>query len=173
VVAIKNGDEILYASLYWRAHYAVNFLARVHFTTPDMDRVAVVHDDAEFTPSGNVYTRPDWINFDFATGGPRYPVEIHSASTGEKLPIARIPADVKFKPGDDSIYAGKADFYTLRYGNYLIAMNLSPEKTFALKPPEGATEARELVSKKTIKLDQPLSIPPRSTVVLWFGKARP
>src|SRR5438067_845952 len=28
VVAIKNGREILYASLYWRAGYAINYLAR-------------------------------------------------------------------------------------------------------------------------------------------------
>ena len=40
VVALKNGDEILYTSLYWRANFAVNFLARVHYITPECDRVA-------------------------------------------------------------------------------------------------------------------------------------
>ena len=40
--------------------------------------------------------------------GPRYPVAMHSAHAGEKLPIAKIPAGVKFKSGDESVYAGKA-----------------------------------------------------------------
>lgn len=170
VVAIKNGDEILYASLYWRARNAVNFLARVHYTTPTIDRIAVVHDDAEFEPSGQFYPRPDWVNFGFGNGGPRYPVEMHSAEAGEKLPIVKIPAGVRFRPGDESIYAGKAQFYTLRYGDYLIGMNLTADKTFELKTPTGLSEAKELVSGKRLKLAAPLKVAPRSTVVLWFGK---
>jgi hypothetical protein len=170
VVAIKNGDEIFYASLYWRARNAVNFLARVHFTTPAVDRIAVVHEDALFTPGGQFYTRPDYINFGFANGGPKYPVEIHSAHAGEKLPIVKIPDGVKFKPGDESIYAGKGDFYTLRYGNYLVAMNLTTDKTFELQPPAGVSEAKELVSGRTVKLAAPIQVTPRSTVVLYFGK---
>ena len=170
VVAVKNGNETFYASLYWRARNAVNFLARVHFTTPTVDRIAVVREDAEFEPSGQFYTRPDWVNFGFGNGGPRYPVAMHSAHAGEKLPIAKIPAGVKFKSGDESVYAGKADFYTLHYGSYLIGMNMTMDKTFELKPPAGSVEAKELVSGKMMKLDAPLKVAPRSTVVLYFGK---
>ena len=169
VVAVKNGGEILYASLYWRARNAVNFLARVHFSTPTVDRIAIVREEAEFEPSGQFYTRPDWVNFGFGNGGPKYPVVMHSAHAGEKLPIAKIPAAVKFKPGDESVYAGKAEFYTLRYGNYLIGMNTSTDKTFELKSPADATEAKELVSGKTVKLAAPLKVAPRSTIVLWLG----
>lgn len=170
VVGIKNGDEIFYASLYWRARNAVNFLARVHFITPQMDRLAVVHEETEFEPSGLTYTRPDWINFGFGNGGPRYPVEMHSAEAGEKLPIAKIPDGVKFEPGDECVYAGKGEFYTLRYGDYLIGMNLTADKTFELKTPPDISEAKELISGKLVKLDAPLKVPPRSTLVLWFGK---
>jgi hypothetical protein len=170
VVAIKHGDEILYASLYWRARHAVNSLARVHFTTPTVDRIAVVHEDAEFTPGGMFYQRPDWVNFGFGNGGPRYPAALHSALAGEKLPIARIPEGIKFKAGDENVYAGKADFYTLRYGDYLIGMNLTADKTFELKPPAGESEARELVSGRTVRLSGPLKVKPLTTVVLWFGK---
>jgi hypothetical protein len=172
VVAIKNGDEILYASLYWRARNAVNFLARVHFTTPTVDRISVVQEAVEFTPSGIFYARPDHINFGFANGGPRFPVEMHSAHAGEKLPIAKIPDGVRFHPGDESVYAGKGDFYTLRYGDYLIGMNMTTDKTFELKPPEGVSEARELVSGKVMKTIASLSVAPRSTVVLWSGTHR-
>jgi hypothetical protein len=172
VIAIKNGDEILYASLYWRARYAVNFLARVHFTTPTVDRISVVQEAVEFTPSGIFYTLPDHINFGFANGGPGFPVEMHSAHAGEELPIAKIPDGVRFHPGDESVYAGKGDFYTLRYGDYLIGMNMTTDKTFELKPPVGVSEARELVSGKVMRTMTPLSIAPRSTVVLWSGTHR-
>ena len=77
---------------------------------------------------------------------------------------------MKFKPGDENVYAGKANFYTLRYGNYLIGMNLTTDKTLELKTPIGVSEAKELVSGKIVKLDAPLKIAPRSTVVLYFGK---
>jgi len=170
VVAVKNGSDIFYASLYWRARNAVNFLARVHYITPHFDRIAVVHEDIEFETGGMTYTRPDWVNFAFANGGPHFPVEMHSAEAGEKLPIAKIPGDVKFHPGDESVYAGKGEFYTLRYGDYLIGMNMTADKTFELKTPEGITGAQDLVSHKKINLKTPLKIEPRSTVVLFFGK---
>jgi hypothetical protein len=166
VVAVKNGDEVLYASLYWRARNAVNFLARVHFTTPTIDRIAVVSENAEFEARGEFYTRPDWVNFGFANGGPKYPVEMHSALAGEKLPIAKIPAGIQFRPGDENVFAGRADFYTLRYGNYLIGMNTRTDKTFELRPPAGIAEARDLASGKTVQLAQPIKVSPRSTVIL-------
>ena len=168
VVAIKNGDEILYASLYWRARNAVNFLARIHYTTSRLDRIAVVREEVEFEPSGMTYTRPDWINFGFGNGGPHYPQDLHSASAGEKLPIAKIPDGVPFRPGSESVYAGKGEFYALRYGDYLIGMNVTTDKTFELKPPEGVGAAQELVSGKTLNLTAPLKVGPRSTAVLWL-----
>jgi hypothetical protein len=170
VVAIKNGDEILYASLYWRARYAVNFLARVHFTSPTADRVAVVKEDVEFEPSGSFYRRPDWTTFGFGNGGPRYPQELHSAEAGGKLPIARVPAGVKFKPGDENVYAGKGEFYSLCYGDYLVGMNLTTDKTFDLSPPPDVKQARELVSRNSLTLSAPVKVGPRSTVVLWLKK---
>ena len=170
VVAVKNGDEIFYASLYWRARNAVNSLARIHFTTPRTDQIAVVREEVQFEPDGRFYTRPDHINFGFGNGGPKFPGNLHSAHAGEKLPIAKIPDGVMFKPGDENVYAGKGDFYTLRYGNYLIGMNLTTDKTFELKVPADATEARELISGQIVKLAAPVKVAPRSTVVLFFGK---
>ncbi|MEY4917777.1 MAG: hypothetical protein RL616_1690, partial [Verrucomicrobiota bacterium] len=170
VVAIKNGDEILYASLYWRARHGVNSLGRVHFTTPTIDRIAVVREDVQFTPSGMNYARADWPNFANGNGGPKFPGELHSVLAGEKLPIAKMPDGISFKPGDESVYAGRGDFFTLRYGHYLIGLNMSADKTFELKTPAGISGAKELISKKTLKLDAPLKVAPRSTVVLFFGK---
>ena len=47
--------------------------------------------------------------------------------------------------------------------------NITTDKTFELKTPAGVAEAKELVSGKTLKLDAPLKVTPRSTIVLWLG----
>jgi hypothetical protein len=174
VVAAKHGREILVASVYWRARNGINSLARLHFMTPTFDRLAVVREDEEFVPSGQTYTYPDWINMGFGNGGIRYPDEMHQAMAGEAIPIARIPDNVAFKPGNESPYAGRADFYLCRYGDYVIEMNSNKDKPQALKVPAGvvAPMAEDLVSGQDVKLADTTQIPPRSTVILWLGAAR-
>lgn len=164
VVAIKNGEEILYASLYWRARNAINFLARIHNITPNFERIAIVRQETLFEPYGEFYSRPDWIDFGFAKGGHKYPGKLHSAHTGEKLPIAKIPDGVKFEPGDESFYAGKGDFYICRYGRYLIAMNTTKNKTFEAEAP---AKSRDLVTGKTFESDQKVKVGPRTTAVFF------
>ncbi len=168
----KDDGEILYVSLYWRARHGINNLARVHHITPHFDRVAVVREETQFEPSGMEYKRPDWVNFGFANGGLRYPGDLHSAFAGEKLPIAKIPAGLAFKPGQESIHAGKASFYQLRYGPYLIGMNTTKDKTFALKTPVSPAPVPELIAQKKVALTGELSVAPRTTVVLWLGGAK-
>jgi hypothetical protein len=100
VVAIKHGSQVLYASLYWRAHFAINFLARVHYSTPTIDRIAVVREGAKFEPSGYTYKRNDDVNTPFAPWLPNYPSDIHSALAGQEQPIPKFPAGVPFHPGE-------------------------------------------------------------------------
>ena len=169
VVALKNGTDILYASLYWRANHAVNFLGRVHYITPYMDRVAVVREETKFVRSGLTWTRPDDIQILGAPWIPRYPVNTGSAEAGEELPVARIPAGISFHQGQESIYAGKGDFYTLRYGSYLIGMNLTKNQDFDLDVPTELHSAKELVSGKTLSLSGSVKVGPKSTVVLCTG----
>ncbi|MEO5712368.1 MAG: hypothetical protein ABIT37_02685 [Luteolibacter sp.] len=167
VVAIKNGREILYASLYWRARNAVNFLGRIHYITPVYDRIATVKEEIEYTPSGMEYVRPDWTNFGFGNGGPRYPASFISAHAGGKLPIARIPAGIDFKPGQENLFAGRGDFYQLRYGPYLIAMNMSADKTFELKAPDSAGKLTNLVTRKPVEPGSVAKVARRTTVVIF------
>jgi hypothetical protein len=117
------------------------------------------------------YTRPNWTTFGFGNGGIKYPGDPQSAHAGEKLPIAKIPEGIKFKPGDESIYAGKGEFYRLRYGPYLIGMNMTRDKTFELKVSEGMKPVKELVSKRAgIAAGSTEKVGPRSTVVLYLGE---
>lgn len=169
VLAVKHGEVILYVSLYWRARYAINHLARVHLVSPRLSRLAVVQQETEFEPSGLTYTRPDWTNFGFGAWGPRYPGEFHSAHAGETLPIAGVPEGVAYKPGDENLYAGRGRFYRLRYGPYLIGMNLTTDQTYELPVPKEAKRALRLPDRRPATPGQPLAVRPRSTVVLLIG----
>ncbi len=166
VVAVKNGGEILYASLYWRARNAVNNLSKVHYITPRMERVANVYIQTKFEESGMYYTRPDWVNMGFAPWGEWYE-GLHSAHAGEVLPIARIPDGVKYNPGEENSYAGKADYYELHYGDYVIAMNGSADKTFELAVPK-AKRVLDLTDDKKEVTQARLEVAPRTTVVLYM-----
>jgi hypothetical protein len=92
VLALKNGADILYVSLYWRARYAINNLARGHHITPRFDRLAVVRQETVFEHSGLTFTTPNRTNLAFADWGPKYPGPWQSAHAGEELPIAKVPA---------------------------------------------------------------------------------
>lgn len=171
VVALKHGDEVLYVSLYWRARHAVNFLASVHHIAPAFERQAIVRQEVRFTPLRETYRRPGTVVFGFGNGGShlKYPAGSlpPSAHAGEELPIATPPPGATFKPGSESVYAGKGDFYLLRYGDYLIAMNCSAQKSAAFAIPAEFVGAAEL----TRPAGRPVpagerQVPPRSTVIL-------
>jgi hypothetical protein len=165
VIAVKNGDEILYASLYWRARNSVNKLAKVHYITPSMDRIANIYISSEFDDSGMRYTRPNWVNLAFNGSREFYP-GIVSAHAGEQEPISRIPEGVSFKPGDESVFAGKANYYVMEYGPYWVAMNSTKDRTFELEIPAAFSKAVNLVDRK-VPGSRSLKLLPGTTVVLY------
>ncbi|MEY4488168.1 MAG: hypothetical protein RIQ79_676 [Verrucomicrobiota bacterium] len=175
VVALKHGDEILYVSLYWRARNAVNFLAAVHFITPQVEHQAIVREEVRFAASGMTFTRPQAVVFGFANGGAhlKYPSGSLplSAHAGEELPIAKVPAAIAFRPGQESVYAGKGDFYLLRYGTYLIAMNLSADRAMTFDVPVDFSGASDLAASAAPPATAgPSSVAPRSTVILRMSR---
>lgn len=142
-VAIKHGEEILYASLYWRARFGVNQLARVHHLTSTMERDATVRQETVFRDSGMRYVRDDRVVEAQTERHEKNLPDVQLAEAGEELPIAMLPEGVKgFKPGKENVYAGKGDFYTLRYGPYLIAMNCTADQRFTLPLPRGESFVR-------------------------------
>ncbi len=165
VIALKNGEEILYVSLYWRARNALNNLAKVHFITPKIDRIANIYIESEFEDSGMIYERPNWVNLGFADWREFYPEDIKSAHTGEKLPIAKIPDGLPFEPGDENVYAGKANFYKMEYGNYLVLMNTTEDKDFEVQIPEKYSKGSNLITGRKVD-DIKVILKPRKTVVI-------
>jgi hypothetical protein len=173
VVAFKHGNEILYASLYWRARFGINNLARVHYITPRFDRIAVVSESTIFQSSGKEFTWPNWTNYGFGNGGFKYPVDLESAYTGQKVPIAKFPDGLSPIPGHESPYNGRGDFYTLRYGRFVIGLNMTHDKTFELKIPDNAKSAAELGShSKDLVAGATMKVRPLSTVILEINSVQ-
>lgn len=171
VIALKHGEDILYASLYWRANYGISGKARVHYITPVSDRVATVQlDRQEYQASGLHYRRPDNPHLNGHRFTVRYPDDGPVWTAGERQPVARLPAGVKYVPGEDNAFAGRADYYQLRYGPYLLAMNSSKNKTFEVRLPARGKAVTDLASGKVIPTGaKTLALKPGSTAVIYLG----
>jgi len=168
VLALKHGDQLLYASLYYRATMGVNHLARVHFLSPGDERDATVRISEVFDGSGKTYTVPNRPNR--PVGGTEWdPLPgVVLDQTGEKLPQAAVPKGMTVNFGQQNPYVGRASFYILQYGRYLIGMNASDDKSYGMRAPDGVTSAKDLISGKTLAIQGPVQISPHSTVVLYL-----
>ena len=166
VIAMKEGGEILYVSLYWRALRGVNFLARVHHITPEFERIATVREEVRFQPAGITWLRRNWTNSAAAAGGIAYPDRRDSVHLGETLPVAWIPDLTTFRPGQESPLAGRGDFYRLEFGPWLIGMNTTPDRVFHLELPEKGPRRRQIVTGREFPAGERVEVGPMSTVVL-------
>ncbi|MGW6909130.1 Tat pathway signal protein [Streptomyces sp. NPDC054940] len=175
LVAVKYGDEILYASLYWRARWGVNRLARVHhITAGGIERSATVWQDVRYVPDGRTFTEPDWLNWEFTVtdldipdGGFNPPGDtLHQAFAGQVLPLAKAPDDVPERAaGVESPYAGRASFYRCVYGPYLIAMNTTEDRTYTFGT-RGFGASKNLVTGARVSANAEVRVKPGTTVVL-------
>ncbi|PLR25675.1 hypothetical protein SGCZBJ_10650 [Caulobacter zeae] len=167
VVAIKNGDDVLYASLYWRANCGVNRLARFHYQTPTVDRIATIAARVDFEPSGKTCVRRATPHIS-AGSIPivRYPGEAPAALEGEVLPVAKGPPEARYKDQDNP-YAGRGYYYEATYGPYLIAMNAG-SKAVLVDLPKAASERTDLVTRRKLAPDATsLTLAPGATAVIW------
>ncbi|WP_158285855.1 MULTISPECIES: hypothetical protein [unclassified Caulobacter] len=167
VVAIKNGDAVLYASLYWRANCGVNRLARFHYQTPTIDRIATIASRVDFEPSGKTCVRRATPHIS-AGSIPivAYPGEAPAALEGEVLPVANGPPEARYKDQDNP-YAGRGQYYEAAYGPYRIAMNAGT-KAVVVDLPKAAGERVDLVSKRKLAADATsLTLAPGATAVIW------
>lgn len=170
-VAIKQGDEILYASLYWRSRYGVNGLARVHHLTPNIERDAVVRTFTRHQNSGLFHTIENRTNAEFNRSfEDRYQdAGMEQSMAGQRIPIAKVPSFIKdYKPGRENFHAGKATYYQMTYGPYCIAMNCSYTKKQTFNVPDEFLAAVDLTDNEQPAKDR-YSIKPRETVVLYRG----
>jgi hypothetical protein len=172
VVAIKNGDDTVFISLYWRARYAINHLAKIHHVTPQIERDVIARQETRFKESGNVFTMPDQVNEPFSKRHEKfYKSEgLYLAEAGTQQPIAVVPDQfTDYKPGRENIYAGKGTFYRLVYGDYLIAMNCTQDQSFDFDIPADFAGAKDLVRGKPVNTLIGI-VAPWQTIVLYRAK---
>ncbi|WP_200301016.1 Tat pathway signal protein [Streptomyces adelaidensis] len=175
LVAVKHGEEILYASLYWRARWGINRLARVHhISAAGVERSATVWQDVKYVPDGRAFTEPDWVNWEFTVGDLDIPDGgfdppgdvLRQAFAGQVLPLAKAPADMPERaPGVETPYAGRASFYRCVYGPYLIAMNTTEDRVHTLST-KGFGASTNLASGAKVGGNAELRVKPGTTVVL-------
>jgi hypothetical protein len=167
VVVLKHGDQRLYFNFYYRAERAINGVVRIHDMTPSIERIVTARSNYEYTPSGHDYVRDDWIDSMRSVGFPPPGETIHQAWAGEKMPIQKRPDDAAVPAyGDWGPFLGRADFYSLVYGDYVIGLNTNATKSYQLTVPAGVKSAKDLATGKTLKLSGPITVAPKSTVVL-------
>jgi len=171
ILALKHGEDRLFINFYYRSERGVNRIARLFELTPAITRLATVRPEVEVIGSGKTYTRPDWIDWTRTRGQVPPGEEIHQALAGDTMPISKRPDDAT-KPayGDWGPFVGKAAFYSLRYGDYLIGMNTTENHSYMLNVPPGFTCARDLISGKNADLSSgSVTVPALSTIVLDLG----
>ena len=193
-VAVKNGSEVFFASLYWRARQGINNWGRVHLVTPSGQHSATVRELTRGAVSGTTYTVPDWTTWDYTInnsgqptgvpegGWPAPGTQVHQAFAGEVLPVATIPADAhpalgSTQFGVEEPLVGIAPYYQLQYGDYLVGMNTTSDQTFQLASSDPGT-ARVLGEIPAgfrgdgdhVPLAHGLAVPPLSTVVLHLNR---
>lgn len=171
VLALKHGEDRLFINFYYRSERGVNRAARIFELTPSITRLATVRPEVEVISSDRTYTRPDWIDWTRTRGLVPPGEDIHQAWAGDTMPISKRPDDAKSPAYDDwGPFLGKAAFYSLQYGNYLIGLNTTSDRSYALKVPPGIRSARDLISGKEMDLSSgSINVPPLSTVIFALG----
>ena len=127
----------------------------MHYTEPTIDRIANIRIATEFTPRNELIVRPRQRCGPFVKPGAVL------VTDGEKLPLAAGPL------------GGMGDFYTARYGEYLIGMNCTKNKTFQLLIPPAYRGKRltELISNTTVVAAETHPVRPRTTAVFHLAPA--
>lgn len=159
VVAVKCGDDVLFAELYWRANRGINNLAKIHYITPKSEHVATIYQEEEFIPSGKYGMEPDWVVYGFRPNRFNYPGGYYKQlNAGMKIPEA--------EHAEDSTLIGKAEFYRCSYGPYEIGMNNTRRnKTCRFRVPDGGTY-RILPQGSIVRSGTSLEVKPGTTIVL-------
>jgi regulation of enolase protein 1 (concanavalin A-like superfamily) len=167
VVAAKHGNERFFAAL---ARDFVNGAAIVFEITPQQAYLGdVQEDDVQFISNGNYVVPNGWVEqWDWAQPPDN---DLHpNAFKGRRQPEAIRPdmvgVDLASYNNQDG---GRARSYTLRYGHFLVGMNMDARYNklpYRVKTPSDFTSGIDLVSGQN--KTAPVVIPPGTTVVFYL-----
>ncbi len=170
VVAAKHGEERFFANMYWRGPDGINSLARVFVTSPENGYLADVSvDDVEFKPSGRTITLSKLVNGTPVSGGFAPPDNPINANVGLQRVQALRP-DLSAPPTINRD-AGRGTAYTLRYGNWLVAINAHPTQSYAVKLPSNFGFGKDIVTG--LLKSGPLVLEPKRGAVFFLPDVKP
>lgn len=161
IVTIKNANEQLFFNMYYR-DYADNRIVKLHDITPNYQRMAEMRPlTTEFVASGKTKTRDGSVQ-SVTSGTP--PDNPESAYKGQ---VESIP----YSPDANSTDRCLKDYYLVRYGRYLIAMNTTSSKNKIILFPADMVgrSAYEFSAKTTAVLPESSLLPPMTTKVFCLN----
>ena len=166
IVAVKRGNERLWLETYWQAKAGtgVNAVGRFHYSTNNFDRYGMLEVTPQINFGGSFFVRPDIMDKpeqEFYVP-PDAPLQAYQ---GERLPLAAND----LLATDDGPFRGKALFWATRYGNFLIGINRSQNKTYQLQTPSDFISATNLITGQN--LSGAVYVAPQSTVILYLPSA--
>ena len=166
IVVIKHNGERLWLETYWQAKTGtgVNGVGRFYDSTINFDRYGVLETSPQIDFSGAFNTRPNLMDKPEQNlyTPPDDPLQAYQ---GERLPVAASDPLAT----DDQPFCGQALFWACRYGNFLIGINRSTDKTYQLQTPPNFISATNLITGQN--LSGPVYVAPQSTVVLYLNSA--
>jgi hypothetical protein len=166
IIAAKHGSERLWLAVYYQAKAGtgVNGIGRFHYSTSSFDRYGMLEVTPQIIFGGTFYVRPNLIDKPEANlyVPPDAPLQSYA---GERLPLG---ASDPLATADDP-FRGKAQFWTARYGNFLIGVNRSRTQTYSLRTPSDFVSATNLIPGQMVA--GAVSVGPQSSVVLYLSSA--
>lgn len=174
IVAIKHGDTRLFVNLYYRSFFGINGVARVLEVNPITTRLASVKSQFKVEKVIGEYERPDYLHSQYVEAKNMLPpdAKFTQALAGERLPIAAPPEGVPpLKAPAWGPFAGKADYYELRWGDYLVVMNTTADRSFTFVVPDVAADGVKSLSRgSTFGRGEAVDVKPRTTEVFYIGR---
>lgn len=166
VISIKKGEEQLMFNFYYREE-ADNRLVRGHHITTDYQRFFELKTDkTEARYTSSYRTRDGWVN------GPS-----SSYGTPPDGPTSAYEGQVEYYNSYDgtNYNTGRLlkDYYFLRYGKFLIAMNtlVDASKTIEFPNELVGTSVWQFHTETTVTLPATMQLPPRSTYVFMLDES--
>jgi hypothetical protein len=164
IIAAKHGEERFYTALFWHNTDAINGLAKVFLATTNVMRFAEVKiNDVRFNSSGFVTMRGYQVEH---LGFPQdEPPDPHDNINDGVCYAAALRSDLTTPPPNNRD-SGRGTGYTLRFGNWLVAINAHYMTNYTMQLPAGFTSATNLVDGTV--LTAPVILAPKTTVVFYL-----
>ncbi len=166
IIAVKRGNEKLWLSTYWEANSwtGVNGIGRFLYETNSFARYGILEVTPQFDFGGSFVYRPNYVDLNYKTVYTP-PDNLTNAYFGERAPVAVSDP----LANDNEAFAGKANFWSCRYGNFLIGINRSSSTSYQLNTPSGFVSATNLITGTN--MSGMVMVAPRSTVILYLNSA--